>query len=185
MSTTANVQVSRTEKEAREQLKLQIGAYLAQQPGSTQALHRWMKRLEVVGLGITLAIFLMALYVSFAWKSTPGNLIAVAWFVFAASAGLPMALVGIHTLLLKAFPPVVLPSKPQRFVTGSAAVLPGVGFILMALAISLFWGYFAYTVGTFNLAMLEPLTRILGTAVSAVIVIGILLSIAQKIVKFR
>jgi len=144
-----------------------------------------MKRLEVAGLGIILAIFLMALYVSFAWKSTPGNLIAVAWFVFVASAGPTLVLIGIHTLLLKAFPPIVMPGMPQRFVTGRAAVWPGLGFILMGLAISLFWGFFAYTVGTFNLAMLEPLIRILGVGLGIVIAVGILFSIAQRIVKFR
>jgi len=185
MNKTVGIQGTRTEKGAREQLKLQIAEYLEQQPESTQASHRWMKRLEVASLGIILAVFIMALYVSIAWKSVNPILIPIAWFIFAASAAPALVLIGIHAIILRAFPPVVMPGKPQRFVTGGAAVGPGVGFILIGLALAAFWGYFAYTVGTFNLAMLEPLMNILGVLMGVVIAIGILFSMAQKIVKFR
>jgi hypothetical protein len=185
MSTPTSIRGSGTEKEARDQLRLQIAAYLQQQPESIQASHRWMKRLEVAGLGIILAAFVVALYVSIDWKNVSPILIPVAWFIFALSAAPVLVMLGIHTLLLRAFPPIVMPGKLPRFVTGSAATWFGVGYILLGLALAAFWGYFAYAVGTFNLAMLEPLIRILGVALGAVIAIGILLSMAAKIVRFR
>lgn len=185
MNKTAGVQMSRTQKDAREQLGQQIAEYLTQQSESTLTFHRWMKRLEVASLGIIAAVFIMALYVSIRWATVPAIMIPIAWFVFAASASLVIVLIGLHAVILRAFPPIVLPGSSQNFITGRGAFWTGLGVIVVGLVVACFWGYFAYAVGTFNLVMLEPLVRILGTAVGAVIVIGILLSIAQKIVKFR
>ena len=133
---TTNVQEFATGKEAREHLKLQLAQYLEQQPESTQSLHRWMKRLEAASVGIIAAAFIVALYVSVAWKSVPPMVIPIAWFFFAASAAPAMVLVGLHAVILRAFPPIVWPGKPPKFVTGSGAVWTGSAFILLALVVA-------------------------------------------------
>ena len=185
MNQTTSVQEIGTQEEAREQLKLQLAQYLEGQPESTQSIHRWMKRLEVAGVGIIVATFSVALYVSIAWKSVNPIVIPIAWFVFAASVAPAMIFLGLDAIILRAFPPVVLPGKLSKFVTGSGAVWAGSVFILLALVVAAFWGFFAYTVGTFNLAMIGPLTNILGVAVGVLAIVSVLKSLYQKIARTR
>ena len=185
MNQTANVQKFATEKEAKEHFKLQLAEYLGQQPESTQSLHKWMKRLEAAGVGIIVAAFIVAMYVSVAWRSVNPIVIPMAWFFFAASVAPVMIFLGLDAIILRAFPPVMWPGKLPKFVTGSGAVWTGWGFILLALVVAAFWGFFAYSVGTFNLATLEPLVKILSVAVGIGITIRILYTILQKTSKPR
>jgi len=179
MNQTANVQKFATEKEAKEHFKLQLAEYLGQQPESTQSLHKWMKRLEAAGVGITAAAFIVAMYVSIAWESVNPIVIPVAWFAFAASIAPAMIFVGLDAITLRAFPPVVWPGKLPKFVTGSGAVWRGWAFILLALVVAAFWGFFAYTVGTLNMAMITPLVTVLGVIMG----VGIVVSIVQKLIR--
>lgn len=182
---TTNVRKFATDKEAREQLKSQLEQYLAQQPESTQSAHKWMKRLEVASAGIIAAAFLVALYVSIAWKSVNPIVIPIAWFVFAASVAPAMIFVGLDAIILRAFPPAVWPGKLPKFVTGSSAVWRGWAFILLALVTAVFWGFFAYAVGTFNMVMLEPLIRIFAGVVGIGMTVAILYSMFQKVSQRR
>ncbi len=181
MNQTTNVQNFATQKEAKENLKLQLAQYLGQLPETTQSLHGWMKRLEMAGVGIIAAAFIVAMVVSIAWKSVNPITIPIAWFVFAASAAPAMIFVGLDAITLQAFPPVVWPGKLPKFVTGSRAVWTGWAFILLALVIAAFWGFFAYAVGTFNMVMLEPLIRILSGVVGVVMTVSILYAMFQKL----
>ena len=140
MNQTTNVQKIATRKEAEEHIKLQLSQYLGQQPESTQSLHKWMKRLETACLGIIVAAFIAAMYVSVTWKSVNPITIPIAWFIFAASITPAMTFVGLDAIILRAFPPVVWPGKQPKFVTGSSAVWTGWAFILLALIIAAFWG---------------------------------------------
>jgi len=185
MNQSTNVQKFATGKEAKENFKLQLAQYLAQLPESTQSLHKWMKRLEAAGAGIIAATFIVALYLSIAWKSVNPIMIPVAWFVFAASAAPAMIFVGLDAITLRAFPPVLLPGKLPTFVTGSRAVWTGWAFILLAVVVVAFWGFFAYAVGTFNMVMLEPLIRILGGVLGIVMTVSILYAMFQKISQRR
>jgi len=178
---TTNVQKLATGKEAREYLKSQLAQYLGQQPESTQSLHRWMRLLEVAGAGIIAAAFLVALYFSIAWKSVDPIVIPIAWFVFAASVAPALIFVGLDAITLRAFPPIVWPGKLPKFVTGSRAVWAGWGFVLLALVAAAFWGFFAYTVGTFNTLMLEPLIQIFSGVVGIGMTIALLYSMFRKI----
>jgi hypothetical protein len=180
MNPTASAQDFGTDKGGRQDLKVQLAQHLEQQPESTQAAHEWMKRLIVAGAGISLATFITAVYVSAAWKSVNPILIPVAWFGFAASVAPAMLFLGLDAITLRAFPPVVLPGQPTRFVTGNGAVWTGWAFILSALLVAAFWGTFAYAVGTLNLAMLEPLIRILGGVVGVGATVSVLYSIYRK-----
>jgi hypothetical protein len=165
-------------KETRDQQMLQLTQYLEQQPESKQAFHKWMKCLEVVSLGIILAAFLVALYFSITWKSVNPLIIPIAWFAFAASGSLLIALNGVHTAVLRAFPTSILPSKAQRFVTGSRAVWIGLGLILGGLAYAGFWGMVAYATWTANYELLRPLIGFLGTVMG----FGIAASILVKMI---
>ena len=203
MNQTATIQGVGTKKEAREQLKLQLAQYLEQQPASKQAFHRWMKALEVASLVSVTAVFILAMYVSINWTSVPGTAIATAWFAFPGSFSLTVLLLGLHTVILKAFPPVVglhtvalqasspikVPGKQSKFVTGRAAVGRGWGLVVLGVVVGAFWGLFAYSVWTLNMALLEPLIRILGTVMGVGIAISILFmmvyTVIQKISKSR
>jgi len=185
MNQTASVQGFGTKKEAREQLKQQLAQYVGQQPESTQVFHRWMTRLEMASLAVVAAVFVLAMYLSINWATVPTKTIPTAWFAFPVSFALTMVLVGLHAAILRAFPPVVLPGKVQKFVTGSGAMWAGLGSILTGLAVASFWGLFAYSVWTLNLAMLEPLIGILGVVMGVGIVISMLVTTFQKIFKSR
>ena len=171
--------------ESKQDLRAQLAQYVEQQPESTLAFHKWMKRLEVAGAGIMATAFIVAMYVSVAWKSVNPIVIPIAWFLFAASAAPAMIFVGLDAITLRAFPPAVWPGKQQKFVTGSGAVWAGGAFILLALVVAAFWGVFAYSVWTLNLAMLEPLIGILSVVMGVGIVISMLFTTFQKIFKSR
>ena len=185
MNQTTSINSSTTMKAAREQLKSQITHYIEQQPESSQVLHSWMKRLEAASLGLIAAAFIAAIYISINWASMPPNLIPVAWLFYVASATPAIVLVGLHAVILRAFPPIVLPGKVQKFVTGREALLPGWGLILIGLVFGAFWGLFAYSVWTFNMTMLEPLIRVLASVVGIGMAVAILYRMVQKILKSR
>jgi hypothetical protein len=182
---TANVQKSSSDKQAREHLKAQLADYLAQAPESTRSAHKWMKRVDAAGLGIVVAAFAVALYGSFTWASVNPAMISAAWFFFATCCSLMVMLFGLHAILIRAFPPVILPGKAQKFVSGSTAVWIGVASIAGGLFMAALWIAFAYSTATFNLAMLAPLMNILGVVMSIVIIVSIIYSIYQKATQSR
>lgn len=182
---TANVQKFATDKEAREHLKAQLAEYLALQTAPTQSAHKWMKRVDVAGMGIVIAAFAVALYGSFAWASASPAMIPVAWFFFAACLSLMVVLFGLHAILIRAYPPIILPGKVQKFVTGSGAVWTGVASIVGGLILAALWVAFAFSTATFNLAMIVPLTNALGIVVSIGIVGSIASAIYQKVTQSR
>ena len=186
MNQTKNIQGFTTGKEAKEQLKLQLAQYLAQQSQSTQSVHRWMRRLEAAGMGIIVATFLVALYVSIAWKSINPIMIPIAWFVFAASVSPEMIFMGLDSIFLRAYPPVILPgNQPAKFITGNEAIWTGWALILGALLAAAFWGFFAYAVGTFNIALIVPLIRVLSGVLGVVITVAIVKKLIQDFSRSR
>jgi hypothetical protein len=66
-------------------LRAQLAEYVAQQPPAKQSFHKWMRILEWVSLALPVGVFAVALYLSFTWKSVPGQAIAAAWFCFPVS----------------------------------------------------------------------------------------------------
>ena len=171
--------------ESKQDLKAQLAQYVAQQPESTLAFHKWMKRLQVAGAGIIAAAFIVAMYVSVAWKSVNPIVIPIAWFLFAASAAPAMIFLGLDAITLRAFPPVVLPGKQFKFVTGSGAVWTGWAFIFIALVVAAFWGLFAYAVGALNLALIAPLATIVGVIMGVGIAVSIVYNLIRDIARSR
>lgn len=183
MNQTISMPLSGTKQEAREELKRRLAEHLAQLPESTQALHRWMQRFELASLGLIAAAFIAAMYVSINWTAVPGIAIASAWFLFAASFSPAIILMGAHTLLVQADPPVVLPGKAQPFVTGRKAVWSGIGMIVTGLACATFWGLSIYFVPSFTPAMVEPLANILSAGVGILITLAVLRTLVEKATK--
>jgi len=203
MNNTGSAQGSVTDKEAKEQLKLQLAQYVEQQPASKQAFHRWMKGLEVASLVIVTAVFILAMYVSINWTNVPTQAIPTAWFAFVGSFTITIVLVGLHAAILRAFPPIVglqaamvrasspikVPGKQSKFVTGRKAVGQGWELVVLGVVVGAFWGLIAYATWTVNWAMLTPLIAILGVVMGVGIAISILFTMVyttfQKIFKSR
>jgi hypothetical protein len=106
MNSTVSIEGAGTKKEAKEQLKLQLAQYMAEQPESMQEFHRLMKDMEIASLVIVAALFILAMVVSIDWTSVPPQAIPTAWFAFVGSFSLTILLVGLHAIILRAFPPV-------------------------------------------------------------------------------
>lgn len=179
---TANVQKFATDKEARAQVKLQIAEYMAQQPESTRSADKWMKRLEVASLAIYIGTFVNALIISIRWESVPVATIPAAWFLFVASALPTLLLFGVHAILVKAFPTVVLFGRPSRFVTGAQAVRTGWLLIVSSLIGAAVWGYLTYRIWTSDYATMGA---ILGVVIGVGITIQLIYTVYSKISKSR
>jgi len=165
----------------RQELKAQLAGHVAQQPESKQVFHSVMKALEVAGLALVAAAFAVAMYVSINHTAVSGTAIATAWFVFPVSLAPLMILIGVHSIGLKAYFPIVLPGKPQRFVTGSKAVWSGLGLIVIALVVGAFWGAIAWAVWSGDTALIGAYARILGTVMGIVIAIAIPVAIVGSL----
>ena len=185
MNQTISMPVSGAKQEAREELKRRLAEHVAQLPESTQAAHRWMQRFEAASLGLIAAAFIAAMYVSINWTAVPGIAIATAWFLFAASFSPAMTLMGLHTILVQANPPAVLPGKVEQFVSGRKAVWSGISLLVSGLACAAFWGLAVYFVPSFTVEMVEPLARILSTGIGILIGLTILVSLFQKLARLH
>ena len=192
---------SATDKQRSEQMKAQLASYLKDQPEDMRSFHRVMKVLESISFGIILLVFIVALVLSFMWKTIPVAAIPTAWMLLPVSGAILAVLTGVHALVLGAFPPTATLSIAQRgspvqklgkargFVTGKAAKLQACGIILVGLIAGAFFAVFAWSTWTANWAVLTPMITILGTvmgvAIAASIVVGMLTNIYQKIIKSR
>ena len=147
MITTKRMEGIGTKKEARERLKQQIAHYLEQQPASKRAFHQWMKCLEVASLVFVAGVLVLALYISINWTNVPVKAIPAAWLALPGSFSLTLILLGVHSMILKAFPtgswmydvalqtafPFMPNKKDEPFISGAETVGRGWAFILMGL----------------------------------------------------
>jgi hypothetical protein len=196
MKSKASIQNSETDKPSSEQLKAQLASHLEGQPENIRAFHRTMNVLEAISFGIMIIIFIIALVVSFMWKTIPAEAIPTAWFLLPVSAAISTLLLAVHTLVLKASPPsslpvfrsgtpIRLPGKPNGFLTGKVAKTRGWGLLLVALGVGVFFAIFAWAAWTVNWVILTPMITILGVLVGVGIAVSILFNMAQKIFKTR
>ncbi len=192
---------SATDKQRSEQMKTQLASYLENQPENMRSFHRVMNVLECISFGIIILVFIVALVLSFMWKTIPVAAIPTAWLLLPVSGAILLLVTCIHTLVLGVFPPtdpfsIVLRGSPVRmlgksrgFVTGIAAKILAAGLILVGLIVGAFFAVFAWSTWTVNWALLTPMITILGTvmgvAIAAGIVGGMLTNIYRKIIKSR
>ena len=172
-----------SESITKQVFKAKLAQYVAQQPQSKQAFHKWMKILEVASLAIIAGAFTVAIYVSINHTAMPGTTIAAAWFGFPVSVVPLVILVGLHTIVLRASVPSVLSGKPREFVTGSKAVWSGWGLIATALTVGAFWGTLAWAVWSFDMALIGSYARIIGTMLGVVIPASIILGLISGFYK--
>jgi hypothetical protein len=123
--------------------------------------------------------------------------IPAAWLALPGSFSLTLILLGLHSIILKAFPtgtwmhdlslqtafPFSPTEKNEQFISGREAVGRGWVFVLMGLLLGGFWGLFVYATWSANWAMLKPLITVLSIAFSAGLVIGLILTTIQKLSK--
>jgi hypothetical protein len=166
------------DKMNRQQQKAELAGYMAEQSASKQTFHKWMEFLEWAGLALVVGWFALALYVSINHSSVPGTTIAVAWFLFPVSAVPLLLLEGLHTIVLQASAPSLMPGKSRKLITGSRAVRSGWGQIAVALAVGAFWGGLAWAVAFSNLSLIEVYARFLGTALAVAITVSFVAGIA-------
>ena len=190
--------------ESPQDLRSQLAEYVAQQPAAKRSFHQWMQMAELASLAIPVVVFAIALYVSINWQTVPQTAIPTAWLCLPASIAPFLLLVGVHAIVLRVFPPTGLLGntlrlsypipggqgvKMQSLRVGRRAVGWGSGFVVLALIVAAFWGLFAYATWTVNLAMLEPLIRILasvvGVGIAASIAVSILYSLYRSIFRSR
>ena len=165
--------------EVKPDTKAQLAEYVARQPASTQAIHRWMNWLTIASLAIPLGLFARALYFSINWKRVDPIQIPIAWFFFVAGGTVFMFINGLHAVLLRAFPPI--PELSSKFVTGKDAVWRGAGMMVAALLIAAFWGFFAYVVRAQDMALVEVMVNILANVVGVGVVVAVLYSLYKKL----
>lgn len=199
MESTGDIQKTLTAKEASMLHKQQLAQYVAQQPPASQALHKWMKALENASLLIPAVLFVLALYLSFAWQNLPWNLttsaIPTAWFAFVGSFCITILLFGLHAVLLQAFPPVEgmtystvraynplkTPTRQTKFYTGRQALNRGWGIVVAAVLGCAFWGVFAWAAWNENWAILTPMITVLAYILGISIAVSIIYSIVRSI----
>jgi len=169
----------------RQAFKAQLAQYVAQQPESKRTFHKWMKVLETASLAIIASAFAVAMYVSINWATVPQMAIPTAWLAFPVSVVPLMTLIGLHAIVLRAFLPVIFPGETSQFVTGSKAVWSGLGLIMTGLVAAAFWGSFAWAIWSNHLEWVLSFTRILGIAMGVLIPVKVILSLAQKLFRFR
>jgi hypothetical protein len=180
----------------KQDLRAQLAEYVAQQPVSKQSFHKGMRIAEWVSLAFPVAVFAIALYLSFAWQSVEAKMIPTAWFCFPLSFTPFMLLIGFHAIGLAAFPPtgllgnalqVSLPgaggqvNKVLPLRVGRQALVWGWGQIAATLIGAAFWGAFTWAVWTVNMALIAVFIQVLGTLLGVVIVLRIAVSIFQKL----
>ena len=179
--------VQRAEAVSGQDAKAQLASYLAQQTEAKQTFHKWIKVAEMAGLAIAAGAFGAAMYASINHTAFAAKTIATAWIAFPISLVPLMILLGVHAIVLRVTPPIVVPGKRRQFLTGSRAVWSGAGQIVSALLVGAFWGVLAWAVWVSNMATVGNYARILGTvmgvAIPVAIVGGIVMSLYQRLVR--
>lgn len=195
MKSAVSVPAVGIEAEPKQTLRSQLAEYVSQQPASKQTFHKWMGILEVASLAIPVGVFAIALYLSFRWTVVPTNAIPVAWFCVPLSFTPFLILVGLHAIVLQAFPPNSLMGKTLgvypppagqlgkklQFRVGRQAVLWGWGLIVTALIAAVFWGAFVWAVWSVDMTMISALVQVLGVLLTVGIVVSIAMSVFQKL----
>ena len=140
MSEAKSVQQEVQMVESREETESQLARHLEQQPASIQTIHKVMLVLEAIGVVLAVGLFILAVYVSITWK-THGELAVPRWWMASQlCAAFFMVIVGLHTLIVKAYLPMQSPGSKESIDTGRQAVKKGWGVIGLGILWAAAWG---------------------------------------------
>jgi hypothetical protein len=195
MASTNDVRTVETNVAAKQDLHSQLADYIAQQPASGQAVHKWMSILETVALAIGIGVFLIALYVSFNWTRVPVKAIPTAWLCLPVAFAPWAVLYGLHAVALRVFPPTGQAGMKMRLLSpagglrdktmplqvGTAAVAWGWAVVAIAVVVAAFWGAFAWAAWTENMPLISVFVQIVGNLMGIAIAVGIVAGLAQGV----
>jgi hypothetical protein len=134
MSEATDVQQEVTVVESRENSGSELARHMEQQTKSIQTAHKLMLALEAVLAILYIGLFVLAIYVSVTWKRHGGLAVPRWWMASQACVGLLLVIVGLHTLVVKAYMPTP-PGAKESIVTGREAVRQA----WKPTALGLFW----------------------------------------------
>jgi hypothetical protein len=122
MSEATSVQQEVERVDSKEETRSQLDRHLEQQPASIQTAQKLMLALEAVILVLYIGLLIVAVYVSVTWK-THGELAVPRWWMASqVGAGLGMVILGLHSLMVRAYLPLPSSSGKDSIVTGRKAV---------------------------------------------------------------
>jgi len=121
---------------SKQELVGRLAHYLEQQPESVRASDKLMKRLEVASLFLPAAALVAAIVLITTSGASLSESIPAAVFAVWGCCALWILLIGVHSIVIRAFPPVpyLMASQTKTrpgFYTGSTAVGMG-AFIIVA-----------------------------------------------------
>ena len=184
-----------TTRMSSSELGAKLASHLADKSENIRSAHRIMQVLEIIFFVVTVAAFITALVLSFLWKSIQAQAIPAAWFMLPTSVAILTALIGLHAIIINAFPPsgflsifkngspMRLPAQPQGFSTGSKANGTGWGMLIVGLIVGAFFAVFAWAAWTVNWSILVPLITALGIILGVGIAASIVIKMASTVVK--
>ena len=139
MSKAVDVQQGATAVESSEETEYGLDRYMQQQSESIQTAHKLMLALEGACAILYIGLFILAIYVSVAWK-TYGELAVPRWWMASqVCVGLLLVIVGLHTLVVKAYSPTP-PGTKDAIVTGREAVRQAWKPLALGLVWAAAWG---------------------------------------------
>ena len=182
-------------KPGAKEIKALVASHLAEQPASVRSFHRLMNVLESISLGLIILVFIVALVLSFMWKSIPTQAIPTAWFLLPVSGAILLLLICVHGIVLRIFPPsslylvlqrgssIPFSGKTQQFRTGKSAVSLAWGLLVLGVVLGGFFATFAWAAWTVNWDFLTPMITVLGTFMGVAIAVGIVGGMIAKTVQ--
>ena len=173
MSEVTNGQQKVGRVEAREDTGSELARHMEQQPASVQTAHRLMLALEGICAILYLGLFVLAIYVSVTWNTHGELAVARWWMASQVCAGLLLVIVGLHTLVVKAYRPTP-PGTKDLIVTGREAVRQA----WKPISLGVFW---AVAWGGMYLAIVVSGTDPLGIFIPFVVVVSIGIGVASGI----
>lgn len=193
MKEATTVQPEATLADSRQEANARLAEYVEQQPKSVQTAHTVLSVLMAVGVVLVIGLFIVALYVSFTWKSYGELAVPRWWMAWGVSVGLWLVVFGLDILILKADPPYIMPGTgPSRdkasgerrwYVTGPRAARQGRIYIGLGVLYAVLWAGMYLVISLWSEDPLSSfITFVLGLTFLTVVV-AIASSVIQRLSK--
>jgi hypothetical protein len=183
------VQPETTQVDSRQEANAQLAEYVEQLPKSIRTAHNVLSVLLGVGVVLAIGLFIVALYVSFAWKAYGELAVPRWWMAWGVSVGLWLVVYGLDILVLKANPPYVMPGTgPSRdkssgelrwYVTGPQAARQGRIYIGLGVLYAALWAGMYLVISLWSE---DPLSSFI-TFVLGLTFLTVIVSIASSLIQ--